>query len=731
LSLPDSMMNIGGFGINVLPILMTLINVVSSIVYGKGKKFSEQWQTYLLAALFLILLYTSPSGLVLYWTCNNIFSLLKNVVTGIAASKKGQAASATVNKAGKVSRRRADVTDLMFILCGLFLSVFLGIYIPLTVIYSSPMEFIDLTNLTGSGGYIVTSFFIALGVCLFWAGIYYVVLGERYRKQIAYVMTFLSFSSAVNWFLFDKGTGNMSTVLRYDVAPEYSLTYSVVNLLAVIGTAAVTLILVKRYKKLVNYIIVAGIVTLSVISVLNGAFIGTYNYAALTGRDNEDEITWTLSTEGRNVVVIMLDRALSPVFPYILDEKPELIEQFDGFTYYPNTVSYGCYTNFAVPSLFGGYEYTPENMNARSDLTIGQKHNEAIKVLPVLFSENGFRSYFANPIYAGYCWVPDLSEFDDYPDITAFNTLSKLNTMRDSMTANQKEIRDRNFVLFSICRTAPVFLRSFIYDEGVYNAPVAVTTEAVTAPQNLLPGGLRATGYDLEFEDSFSVLRSLPEITELTDDTNGSLVILENDTTHEEMILQLPEYESALNVDNTEYYDLCIDRELNGRTMHFENIAVLMNYQVNVAALMKLGDWFDWMRENGVYDNTRIIIVSDHGRDLGMFDDMIFGDIDTMICNPLFLVKDFDSHGFTVSDEFMTNADTAFLACEGVIDDPVNPFTGNPITNDEKYEGDIHVFFDDDHDIIRNSGNTFFPGPWYSVHDNIFDEDNWEYLGEY
>ena len=35
------------------------------------------------------------------------------------------------------------------------------------------------------------------------------------------------------------------------------------------------------------------------------------------------------------------------------------------------------------------------------------------------------------------------------------------------------------------------------------------------------------------------------------------------------------------------------------------------HYQVNMAAFLKLGEWFDYLRENGVYDNTRIIIVSD------------------------------------------------------------------------------------------------------------------------
>ena len=42
----------------------------------------------------------------------------------------------------------------------------------------------------------------------------------------------------------------------------------------------------------------------------------------------------TLSRNGKNVVVIMLDRALGYIVPYLMDEKPELQEQFSGFTYY-------------------------------------------------------------------------------------------------------------------------------------------------------------------------------------------------------------------------------------------------------------------------------------------------------------------------------------------------------------------------------------------------------------
>ena len=71
---------LSGFSINILPIVMTLINIVSIIVYTKGSPLKEKIQLYVMAVLFLVLLYKSPSGLVLYWTMNNIFSLAKNIL---------------------------------------------------------------------------------------------------------------------------------------------------------------------------------------------------------------------------------------------------------------------------------------------------------------------------------------------------------------------------------------------------------------------------------------------------------------------------------------------------------------------------------------------------------------------------------------------------------------------------------------------------------------------------
>ena len=71
-------------------------------------------------------------------------------------------------------------------------------------------------------------------------------------------------------------------------------------------------------------------------------------------------------------------------------------------------------TDLASPALYGGYEYTPLNMNKRDSETLVSKHNEALTVMPLIFSENGFSVTVCDPPYAGYQRIPDLSIYDKY-----------------------------------------------------------------------------------------------------------------------------------------------------------------------------------------------------------------------------------------------------------------------------------------------------------------------------
>ena len=142
----------------------------------------------------------------------------------------------------------------------------------------------------------------------------------------------------------------------------------------------------------------------------------------------------------------------------------------------------------------------------------------------------------------------------------------------------------------------------------------------------------------------------------------------------------------------------------------------------------------DNLKENGVYDNTRIIIVSDHGHPMG-YETMKFGSEDyedVLTFNPVLLVKDFDSRGFSADETFMTNADTPTLAFAGLIDTPVNPATGNPVTDEDKTGREILIKHTEIWDIKLNNGDDFLPGDWYHFRGkDIFDTTQWEYAGRH
>ena len=125
---------------------------------------------------------------------------------------------------------------------------------------------------------------------------------------------------------------------------------------------------------------------------------------------------------------------------------------------------------------------------------------------------------------------------------------------------------------------------------------------------------------------------------------------------------------------------------------------------------------------------------------MNQFEDLVFGEDagvknmhhpeDVMAYNPLFLVKDFESRGFRVDDRFMTNADTPILALDGLIDAPVNPFTGKLITDAAKEAEEFHIFNTSFSSPKDNNGNTFLPGNWYALKgQNIFDVSAWSSLG--
>ena len=103
---------------------------------------------------------------------------------------------------------------------------------------------------------------------------------------------------------------------------------------------------------------------------------------------------------------------------------------------------------------------------------------------------------------------------------------------------------------------------------------------------------------------------------------------------------------------------------------------------------------------------------------------------DAMAYNPVLFVKDFGAAGeYTTDYTFMTNADTPYLAMQGLIDDAVNPFTGRPIYRPEEKNAPKQYILYADSWSLPKEATTIDPGSkllWYSLENqDIFNKDNW------
>lgn len=767
---PDGMLQLGGISVNLLPVIMTAVNLVSCVIFTKGSPLKSKIQLYAMALFFLVFLYASPAGLVFYWTLNNVFSLVKtcfyklknprkllNVVfsasgfllelyglflypaptlrktvffTGCALLLQIPLILGAVKSRTKGKKAPKTGNKTLFFAGGVFLSILTGALIPSSVIKTSPLEFVVITNFYHPLWFIVSSFCFAFGIFVVWTGVFYFLTKPSARVYFDRTVWILSGVFTVDYMFFGKDLGLLTKSLQYENQLEFGGADQLKNAVTVIAVILVFYAVYRYREKLVSEVMVVGVLSLVCMTAVNVAGINdSVNNLKNRDLDNYKEIPrFTLSKKGKNVIVLMLDQAIGEYIPYLFEEKPELKEQFKGFTYYANTVSFGAHTNFGSPALFGGYEYTPVEMNKRAEESLADKQNEALKVMPVLFDQNDYQVTVCDPPYAGYQWIPDFSIYDDYPEIGHYILSGKFqdDSIKDRWIQDDK----RNFFCYGILKTAPLCLQKTIYDYGRYNQeedPRETVFLQQTTNNMYTSFGLREA-----FMECYNELSAYPELTDAVDDDRDTFLMMVNGLTHDPMMLQEPEYIPAITVDNTEYESGHQDRyTVNGQTLPMTTGIHAIYYQTNMAAMLQLGNWFDYMRENDVYDNTRIILVADHGRSI-LFDgdEARLGERDIISFYPLLLVKDFDSREFTTSEEFMTNGDVPTLALEGIIENPVNPFTGKEIDSSEKSAHDQYVISSKDWSIEENNGNTFHPSAWYSVHDDMRDVNNWKLISE-
>ena len=742
---PDRIIPIAG-GINLLPILMTAVNLIAGAIYVKGFNVKEKIQLYGMALIFLVLLYNSPSGLVLYWTINNVFSLFKNAYLKISYAKKHFFLYGLISLAfilfsfytiffhyGNMKTRvliaiisiftgllpwiipplmklfkkikivswSSRETLFLFITSILVLFSATGIFVPSMLIGASPQEFSYIDNYASPNYFIGITALQAFGLFIFWPLMIYLLFSEKVKKFLSIFMFIITLGAICNIFIFHGNYGPISNDLIFtNSSASHDLSESAINFAVLIAISSVLIFLyMKGFRKtLISFcaILFLALTSFSIKNVfnINSEFKKLSEYYTPENKTiNEITPIFHLSKTGKNVIVIMLDMAQSVFIPYIFDESPELSSKYEGFTYYPNTVTFNGWTMGGAPGLFGGYEYTPLAMNSNPDLTFWEKSNQSLLMMPRLFSSEGYSVIITDPPYAASNWIPDLRIYDNESNVSGYITDSVYTDYwlaeNNLSLPSHSGVLKRNVLWYSIFREMPLIIRKEIYFSGSWCAPVSE--------------------YKMRrFLNGYSVLDNMRKLTDFSSKNENTALIMVNNTTHESLLLEAPDYKPAT----------AITTAGKGR---FGKEAW---YHINAAAIKRLSDFFDFLKANDAYDNSRIILVSDHGCLDATYVTKTSLPFPVDQFNPVLLFKDFDSTGEMKTDmAFMTNADVPFLAVNGLIDNPANPFTGKIISNDQKNNPQLilikRVSNSNPYDININIHNSYY------VKDNIFDEKNW------
>lgn len=726
LGMPDQSLSIFSISVNVLPILMTLINILSGLIYTKGAPFKAKAQLYGMAIIFLLLLYNSPSALVIYWTMNNLFSLIKNLVVSMFLNK-------TSKKPDNI-KSKTVINPLYFFVGALIMSLLVGLLIPSSVLKASPEEFILLHSKNSPLFYLLHSTSIAIGLFVIWGGIFYLIQKPQ-KKTIFAAAIWLGIGlSLLNYMGFARSLGTLSPDLKYEASFAFMPKEIIINVIAVVLLGIILILIFKRFKTLIPIAYFAVLVAILVMSVNN--LTETQKVLASDHIKQEEQMPFpsiNLSKDEPNVIVLMLDRAIGEYVPYIMQEKPILEEKFSGFTYYPNTLAFGKHTNVGAPAIYGGYAYTPWAMNQRPDKSIASKHDEALKIMPYNFGEAGYQVTLLDPPYAGYRVTPNLGIFDNMKNVDAYISKGYFTYQWPELDHITERKWERNFFWHGMMKSSPLLVQPIIYNGGNYNAwPTAISSTAVKGDNYK---HLRSSvGYHTTFLNNYLVLDNLQQMTTIEKNGKGHVLLMANEVTHESTLLQKPDYTPQYVVDNSMYdKQLPIQKTVDEKSIVFDTSNKIKHYHVNMASFLKLGEWFDYLKTEGVYDNTKIILVSDHSYSLELHEDSIVeGDTDIGAYNALLMVKDFNQQIYSTDETFMTVADVPELAMRGLIDEMKDPFTGQAISS-QKYKAENQIVTGTGiWSTNENNGNTWKPDIWFEIeNNNLHNPANWKFLGKH
>ncbi|MBQ3367126.1 MAG: YidC/Oxa1 family membrane protein insertase [Acidaminococcaceae bacterium] len=351
LGVPDQLLGT----INVLPFIMTFVTAIYAFVMPKLNR-KEQIQTIVIGIIFLMLLYSAPSALLIFWTCNLLWSLLYCILR---------------EKLQGVSEFFEENEIAFHIIFTLVITV--GMLVPLEIyIKNASQLWFGLKDLLK----FVIEDTVKYGVTLI---IIYIVCWYK-KVRCIYLSLALgvlfgiflqSYIIGINYGLFD---GHQIKWSDYSFQGVLNTTIWLFCLFGVFAHFNRIKFDYSHIRRIVKPVLFCIILTQCIVLLYNfskyplpkKAFQRNESMKVLTTED-----IFTISSR-KNIVIFLLDAFDASFFEKILVEEPQIVEQLKDFTFYPDTTSLYGYTEYSLPQILTSKIY-------RNDMPFTQYLEDAWK----------------------------------------------------------------------------------------------------------------------------------------------------------------------------------------------------------------------------------------------------------------------------------------------------------------------------------------------------------------
>ncbi|CCZ60361.1 sulfatase [Hungatella hathewayi] len=331
-----------------------------------------------------------------------------------------------------------------------------------------------------------------------------------------------------------------------------------------------------------------------------------------------------------NFIILLLDAIDASTFSSMIDTNPAYKTQFQDFTFYPNTVGAYPFTQFSIPFILSGDWY--ENDEPFNEyLSKAVNNSQLLKIL----EQNNYK----------------IGIYDQDLNLDLSVNVNRFDNLVETKN-NVKSYNQFAWLMFQMggIKYAPFDLKRFCYD----------------SPR------------------MFDELRALPDESEYSLFSWSNITFFNNIQKN--------------NISITE--DKCFKFiHLEGAHVPFQydkNLNIIENgsYEGNIEASMTLVQaYLDLLRRNGVYDNSVIIVMADHGYD------EIRGSNGRQ--NPLLFVKDInESHEMKISYAPISYDDLQ-LAYKRLLDGKINNRVFDYQDGDSRERRYLFYNYEDDEHMIE------------------------------